>query len=85
MAKQTKKTVKKTTAKTTKKVAKRTNTRASTAGTLKTAQAATAPTMPTHEQIRLRAFEVYQRRNGAPGDAFGDWIQAERELTGDSR
>jgi hypothetical protein len=35
---------------------------------------------PTDEQIRERAFQVYLRRNGGPGDAHSDWIQAEREL-----
>lgn len=35
---------------------------------------------PTEEQIRARAFQVYQRRNGGPGDAYSDWLQAEREL-----
>jgi hypothetical protein len=37
--------------------------------------------MPTEEQIRARAFEIFQRRNGGPGDAHADWLQAERELT----
>jgi hypothetical protein len=32
------------------------------------------------EQIRQRAFEIYRRRKGAPGDAASDWAQAEREL-----
>lgn len=35
---------------------------------------------PTDEQIRARAFQIYQRRGGGPGDAQSDWIQAEREL-----
>lgn len=39
--------------------------------------------MPTEEQIRARAFEIFQRRNGGPGDARADWLQAERELTGE--
>ena len=39
--------------------------------------------MPTEEQIRARAFEIFQRRNGGPGDAHADWLQAERELTGE--
>ena len=37
--------------------------------------------MPTEQQIRARAFEIYQRRKGRPGDAHSDWLQAERELT----
>jgi hypothetical protein len=36
--------------------------------------------MPTEEQIRARAFEIYQRRKGGPGDPVADWTQAEREL-----
>ena len=35
---------------------------------------------PTHEEIALRAYEIYLERGGAPGDAFQDWMQAEREL-----
>lgn len=36
----------------------------------------------TPEHIRLRAYEIYEARNGAPGDAVSDWAQAERELNG---
>jgi hypothetical protein len=36
----------------------------------------------TPDRIRLRAYEIYQARNGAPGDAESDWAQAERELNG---
>ena len=36
---------------------------------------------PTEEQVRARAFQIYLARNGAPGDAHSDWVQAERELT----
>ncbi len=35
---------------------------------------------PTHEEIALRAYEIYVERGGAPGDALGDWVRAEREL-----
>lgn len=35
---------------------------------------------PTHEEIKLRAYEIYLERGGAPGDALEDWIRAEREL-----
>ncbi len=37
-------------------------------------------TMPTEDQIRARAYEIFLRRNGGPGDAHSDWLQAEREL-----
>ncbi len=35
---------------------------------------------PTHEEIALRAYEIYLERGGAPGDALEDWTRAEREL-----
>ena len=37
-------------------------------------------TAPTHEEIALRAYEIYLERGGAPGDALEDWTRAEREL-----
>lgn len=40
----------------------------------------TAKIEPTHEEIALRAYEIYLERGGAPGDALEDWIRAEREL-----
>lgn len=39
-----------------------------------------AKTAPTHEEIALRAYEIYLERGGAPGDALQDWTRAEREL-----
>lgn len=39
-----------------------------------------AKTAPTHEEIALRAYEIYLERGGAPGDALQDWMRAEREL-----
>jgi hypothetical protein len=36
--------------------------------------------MPSEQQIRERAYEIFLRRNGGPGDAHSDWAQAEREL-----
>jgi hypothetical protein len=35
---------------------------------------------PTREQIQARAYEVFLRRAGRPGDERSDWLQAEREL-----
>jgi len=40
----------------------------------------TAKTAPTHEEIALRAYEIYLERGGASGDALEDWTRAEREL-----
>jgi hypothetical protein len=34
----------------------------------------------TEEEVRLRAYEIYQRRGGAAGNDLDDWLQAEREL-----
>lgn len=35
---------------------------------------------PTHEEIRQRAYELFEARGGAPGDPVADWLRAEREL-----
>jgi hypothetical protein len=35
---------------------------------------------PTEDDIRQRAHEIYLSRNGAPGNAEVDWLQAEIEL-----
>ena len=45
-----------------------------------TKKSPSAKGLPTHEQIALRAYEIYLERRGAPGDALGDWTRAEREL-----
>ncbi len=34
----------------------------------------------THEEIALRAYEIYLERGGAPGNELEDWTRAEREL-----
>lgn len=39
-----------------------------------------AKVFPTEEQVRQRAFEIFLKRNGGPGDAHDDWVRAEREL-----
>lgn len=36
------------------------------------------------EKIRVRAYQLYESRNGAPGDAESDWYQAEAEIMGTS-
>jgi hypothetical protein len=36
---------------------------------------------PNSDRIRLRAYEISQSRNGGPGDAMADWIQAEQDVT----
>ena len=35
----------------------------------------------TLEEIRVRAFQKYCARNGCPGTALEDWLQAEKELS----
>ena len=37
-------------------------------------------TEPTVHEIRLRAYEIFVARAGAPGDDVRDWLQAEGEL-----
>lgn len=32
------------------------------------------------ETVRRRAFELFEKRGGAPGGELADWLQAEREL-----
>jgi hypothetical protein len=31
-------------------------------------------------EIKKRASEIYQNRNGASGDGLSDWLQAEKEI-----
>ena len=33
------------------------------------------------QEIRIRAYEIYLRREGQPSNELEDWLQAERELT----
>ena len=35
----------------------------------------------TKEEIQQRAYEKYCARQGGPGDAMHDWLEAEQELT----
>ncbi len=42
-----------------------------------------AAKLPTREEIALRAYHIYLRRKGAPGDAHADWLLAEHELLGE--
>jgi hypothetical protein len=42
----------------------------------------TAPRpLPSKEEIARRAYEIYLERNGQAGNAFDDWVEAERQLT----
>jgi hypothetical protein len=44
-----------------------------------------AQTQDLEVRIRERAYRIFLRRGGAHGEALGDWLQAERELKGESR
>jgi hypothetical protein len=44
------------------------------------AEDTSANSVPSHEEIRRRAYEIYLDRNGDPGDELDDWLRAEREL-----
>jgi hypothetical protein len=46
----------------------------------RTRSKATKKKLSTHEQIELRAYEIFLERNGAPGDPLADWVRAEREV-----
>ena len=41
----------------------------------------TASTSDLQEQIRCRAYELYEQRGGVEGHDLEDWLQAEFELT----
>lgn len=47
--------------------------------------AASAPPDPTDTEIARRAYEIFLARNGEPGDALADWLQAEEELKAERR
>ena len=35
------------------------------------------------EEISRRAYELYLKRGGEPGNDIEDWVRAEKELTGE--
>jgi hypothetical protein len=41
--------------------------------------------VPTHDEIRLRAYEIHLERGGLRGRELADWLQAEAELGKDAR
>ena len=43
-------------------------------------QPQTSEGRPTHEEIELRAYQIYVDRGGAHGQDVDDWLRAEREL-----
>src|SRR5260370_42291489 len=44
------------------------------------ADATSARSTPSDEEIRRRAYEIYLERGDLPGDELDDWLRAEREL-----
>jgi hypothetical protein len=44
------------------------------------AEVASTQQPPSHEEISLRAYEIYLERGGLPDCELDDWLQAEREL-----
>jgi hypothetical protein len=51
----------------------------------RTRSKSTKKKLSTHEQIELRAYEIYLQRNGAPGDPLADWVRAEHEVLAASK
>lgn len=45
----------------------------------------TADFAPSHDQIAIRAFEIYCGRGGADGAHVDDWLRAEAELRAELR
>jgi Protein of unknown function (DUF2934) len=48
---------------------------------LRTTHHTTKSVSDLQEQIRRRAYELYERRGGVEGHELEDWLQAESELT----
>ena len=47
----------------------------------KAASEAPAPAFePTHDEIALRAWSIYESRGGGHGEAMDDWLEAKRQL-----
>ena len=36
--------------------------------------------MPTHDEIAVRAYDLYHERGGVDGSDLNDWLRAEQEL-----
>lgn len=48
---------------------------------LRTAKPSTASSTDRQEQIRRRAYELYEQRGRVDGFDLDDWLQAESEVT----
>lgn len=64
---------------------KKTGSKSNTNGTKKSAAKKTSARnkayVPSQDEVRQRAFELYQRRGGEPGRDLEDWLAAEAELS----
>ena len=43
-------------------------------------EAPAAAVEPTHDEISLRAWSIYESRGGGHGEAMDDWLEARRQL-----
>ena len=43
-------------------------------------QAPAIPAEPTHDEIAVRAWSIYEHRGGGNGRAIDDWLEAKRQL-----
>jgi hypothetical protein len=50
------------------------------AGNVPVRSASSAPGYNAEEAIRKRAYEIYEERGKADGNAEGDWLRAEAEI-----
>lgn len=41
-----------------------------------------AKVSPTHEEIAVRAYEIFEERGAIAGDDVSHWLEAEQELSG---
>jgi Protein of unknown function (DUF2934) len=46
---------------------------------------AAVPNQPTHQEIAVRADELFLKRGLAPGRKIEDWLQAEKELVDEKK
>jgi len=52
-------------------------------GKVKEGRPVRGPAVPSEEEVRRRAYELYRERGEEPGHELDDWTRAERELRGD--
>jgi hypothetical protein len=48
-------------------------------------QAPAIPSEPSHDEIALRAWSIYERRGGGHGQAMNDWLEAKRQIVAERR